>query len=319
MRGHERVFHHDLIELIRIALLCLEHVHNAEAERGAAPRKQGRQHKGIHPVAEIALGLFVPAVRQYAAARDLRHVYAAHARLCVVFPFPELDEQKRIAPVLRKRRILRRIRSAVGVVREKRRMGGKAFLDPAARAELDLKHRAPLLKRRGERVEQDASVVHMPDERAAQAAVFRGVVADLLHRIAADEQIVDELAVFARVAGCVMVLPDDRLDDARHVPVPGALRRNDRVRNAIHQIRADVLDRGLDHGRDGPRLGCVRLGNVVPMISAVHLFAVRKPLPFREVRAAKLGKERHGTLIQRALFLRLCGYWLHDTRSFHSP
>ncbi len=82
--------------------------------------------------------------------------------------------------------VLHRVGSTERVRRQERRGFREAGLDVFARLERNLEDRPALLRVRRERVEENASRVHMPDKRAAETCVERVVVADLLHAVAAD-------------------------------------------------------------------------------------------------------------------------------------
>ena len=92
MAGHQGVFQHYLVQLIRIKLLVLEHVHKAETEAATPPGVEGGHHEGIFPVGIIALRALPCAVLQQHAAGQLQHPYGIPVGIRVVFPEPTFDK-----------------------------------------------------------------------------------------------------------------------------------------------------------------------------------------------------------------------------------
>ena len=291
MAGHEGVLQHDLVQLVRIPLLLLEQIHDPEAQRAALAHVQRGQHKGVHAVGEIALGLELAAVGQHHASGDEGHVDSEHA-----IPFrgglpPVFEEQDAVAPIAAEDVVRRGVAGHVGVVAHLGILQREPVLDPFPGPKGQLEHRPALLHVVAQRVEEDAPIIHVADERAAQAVVQGRVVAHLLDAVTAHQQVVDQLLVLHGVPGHVVVPADQRLHHLGYVFVRGALGPDIDLRGLIHQIRAHVLHGGLDDGGHGPGLVLVRHRHVVPVVPPVDAFVVLEAQPLLPIGAAELVEE----------------------------
>ena len=91
VRGHQRVFQDDLIQLVRIALLRFKHIHKPVAKRRALAQEQRSDHKRILPMGKVAFRLCFAAVLQELPPCKLAHVYAVASGVRIVFPLPAFD------------------------------------------------------------------------------------------------------------------------------------------------------------------------------------------------------------------------------------
>ena len=161
-----------------------------------------------------------------------------------------------------------------------------------------LEHRPALLHVVAQGVEEDAPVIHVADEGSAQAVVQGGVVPHLLDAVAAHQKIVDQLLVFHRVPGHVVVPADQRLHHLGHPAVRAAFGPDDGLRRQVHKVGAHVLHRGLDDGGHGPGFVLIRHRHVVPVIPPVDALIVLQAHPFLPVGAAKLIEELVGSIAE---------------------
>ena len=140
--------------------------------------------------------------------------------------------------------------------------------EPVARVMREFEHGAAVLKVTAQWVEHNGAIVNVLYIRSADSAV------------PTDKQVVSQLCIFIVIGASEVIFAYYSGHKLCKLVIFPAVRADYRLRQVIDQIRPNVFNGALDYRRHGTRLAGILLGNIAPMVAAVHSFASVKPCAF---------------------------------------
>ena len=251
------------------------HIHKAVTKAAALSGEQRGQHKGVFAMSVIALRLNLAAVLQKLSACKLQHMNAVFIRFLIVFAHPAFNQK--YAPVVpRGQKVVLHNVEKVSVLPDCLRLLGIMLLEPFARAMGEFEHGAPLLQIGDKGIEHDAAVVHLAYIGAADAVVGHGIEAYLLNAVTSDYEVVGHERIFLVIAAPDVVFLYDVGHEFGKLFIALDVRRDDRLREVVEKIRANILDSAVDDRRDGSRFARLAHGYACPVVAVVHSLAELK-------------------------------------------